>query len=81
MSRKERGRRPHAYSLDLQRDEFGVEVTAEDQPDLREVRAVYQSGHGRFLVVQRQGRIVGTIGLIMAFGEREGALRDRRPSR
>jgi GNAT superfamily N-acetyltransferase len=62
------------HILSIQRDEFGVEVTAEDQPDLREVRAVYQSGTGGFWVAERQGRIVGTIGLI-GFGEREGALR------
>jgi GNAT superfamily N-acetyltransferase len=67
-----------AHILAIQRDEFGVEVTAEDQPDLREVRSVYQSGTGGFWVAERPnakgGRIVGTIGLI-GFGEREGALR------
>ena len=63
-----------AHILSIQRDEFGVKVTAEDQTDLREVRAVYQSGTGGFWVAEQAGRIVGTIGLI-GFGEREGALR------
>ena len=67
-----------AHILAIQRDEFGVEVTAQDQPDLREVRAVYQSGTGGFWVAERAsaegGRIVGTIGLI-GFGDCEGALR------
>ena len=63
-----------AHILAIQRDEFGVEVTAEDQPDLREVRAVYQSGTGGFWVAEREGRIVGTIGLI-GFGDGQGALR------
>lgn len=63
-----------AHILAIQRDEFGVEVTAEDQPDLREVRSIYQSGTGGFWVAESAGRIVGTIGLI-GFGEREGALR------
>jgi len=48
MSRKTRT--PSSRTLSIQRDEFGVEVTAEDQPDLREVRAVYQSGTGGFWV-------------------------------
>ncbi len=63
-----------AHILAIQRDEFGVPVTAEDQPDLREVQAVYQSGTGGFWVAEQAGRIVGTIGLI-GFGEGEGALR------
>ena len=63
-----------SHILAIQRDEFAVEVTAEDQPDLREVRSVYQSGTGGFWVAEREGKIVGTIALI-GFGEREGALR------
>lgn len=63
-----------AHILAIQRDEFGISVTAEDQPDLRAVRAVYQSGTGGFWVAERAGRIVGTIGLI-GFGDRQGALR------
>lgn len=63
-----------AHILAIQRDEFGVDVTAEDQPDLREVRAVYQSGTGGFWVAEREGRIAGTIGLI-GFGDGQGALR------
>ena len=63
-----------AHILSIQRDEFGVPVTAEDQPDLRAVGAVYQSGTGGFWVAEREGRIVGTIGLI-GFGDRQGALR------
>lgn len=67
-----------AHILAIQRDEFGVPVTAEDQPDLRAVREVYQCGTGGFWVAERAGRIVGTIGLIGfdgVGGERQGALR------
>ena len=63
-----------AHILAIQQGEFAVPVTAEDQPDLRAVAEVYQSGTGGFWVAERVGRIVGTIGLI-GFGTSEGALR------
>lgn len=63
-----------AHILAIQQGEFAVPVTAEDQPDLRAVAEVYQSGTGGFWVAEREGRIVGTIGLI-GFGTSEGALR------
>lgn len=63
-----------AHILAIQQGEFAVPVTAEDQPDLRAVAEVYQSGTGGFWVAERDGRIVGTIGLI-GFGTSEGALR------
>jgi N-acetylglutamate synthase-like GNAT family acetyltransferase len=63
-----------AHILSIQQGEFAVPVTAEDQPDLRAVAEVYQSGMGGFWVAEMDGRIVGTIGLI-GFGTSEGALR------
>ncbi len=63
-----------AHILAIQQGEFAVPVTAEDQPDLRSVAEVYQSGTGGFWMAEREGRIVGTIGLI-CFGTSEGALR------
>lgn len=67
-----------AHVLSIQQGEFAVPVTAEDQPDLRAVAEVYQSGNGGFWVAEMassQGcRIVGTIGLI-GFGTSESALR------
>ncbi len=63
-----------AHILAIQQGEFAVPVTAEDQPDLRAVADVYQSGTGGFWVAEMEGRIVGTIGLI-GFGNGEGALR------
>ena len=53
-----------AHILAIQQGEFAVPVTAEEQPDLRAVAEVYQSGTGGFWVAERDGRIVGTIGLI-----------------
>jgi len=63
-----------AHVVSIQQGEFAVPVTAEDQPDLRAVAEVYQSGTGGFWVAEREGRIIGTIGLI-GFGAHEGALR------
>lgn len=63
-----------AHILAIQQGEFAVPVTAEEQPDLRAVAEVYQSGTGGFWVAERDGRIVGTIGLI-GFSASECALR------
>ena len=49
--------------LPIQREEFGVSVTAEDQPDLREIETFYQSGSGDFWLAEIGGTVVGTIGL------------------
>jgi len=67
------------HILAIQQGEFAVPVTPEEQPDLRAVAEVYQSGTGGFWVAEwasAEGvsRIVGTIGLI-GFGDRQGALR------
>jgi N-acetylglutamate synthase-like GNAT family acetyltransferase len=60
--------------LPIQREEFGIAITAEDQPDLDAIPAFYQSGKGAFLVAEDRGRIVGTIGM-KDIGSDEGALR------
>ncbi len=49
--------------LQIQREEFGLAITAADQPDLRTVPAFYQTGRGAFLVAESGNRIVGTIGM------------------
>ena len=52
-----------ALILGIQRDEFGFDVTAADQPDLLEIPAFYQTGRGEFWVALAGDRIVGTIAL------------------
>ncbi|MBZ9789442.1 GNAT family N-acetyltransferase [Rhizobium sp. 3T7] len=49
--------------LPIQREEFGIAITADDQPDLAVISDFYQSGKGQFWVAVRDGQIVGTIGL------------------
>jgi N-acetylglutamate synthase-like GNAT family acetyltransferase len=60
--------------LGIQRDEFGIPITAEDQPDLLDVRQHYRRGNGNFWVAIEDGVLVGTIGLL-DIGHAHGALR------
>ena len=58
----------------IQQGEFGVLVTLEDQPDLLDIPAFYQTGGGGFWVAEAEGRIIGSIAL-KSFGSGQGALR------
>lgn len=63
-----------ALILTIQRDEYGFEITAQDQPDLLDVPGFYQVGAGGFWVARDGGDVVGTIALHDLGGGR-GALR------
>jgi N-acetylglutamate synthase-like GNAT family acetyltransferase len=58
----------------IQREEFGIPITLEDQPDLADIDKFYRSGAGDFWVAEASGQIVGTIALI-DIGRGQGALR------
>lgn len=58
----------------IQRDEFGVAITAEEQPDLTEVPTFYQTGAGNFWVAITGERVIGTVAL-KDIGNHEAALR------
>ena len=60
--------------LDIQRNEFDVPITIDDQTDLRDVENFYQQGNGNFWVARHRNQIVGTIALI-DIGNNELALR------
>jgi N-acetylglutamate synthase-like GNAT family acetyltransferase len=60
--------------LPIQREEFGIPINAEDQPDLQAVADFYQTGAGGFWVAKANGRVVGTIGL-KDIGNKAAALR------
>ena len=62
-----------ALILPIQQREFGVQITAEDQPDLRRIPEVYQAGRGGFWVGLDGDEVVATLGLIDFGGG--GALR------
>jgi len=58
----------------IQRDEFGVAISAEDQPDLAAIPEIYQKGAGNFWLSLVDGNVTGTVAL-MDIGNLEGALR------
>lgn len=60
--------------LPIQREEFGIDITADAQPDLRVIPDFYQSGKGQFWVAVKDGAIVGTLGL-KDIGNHQAALR------
>jgi len=60
--------------LPIQREEFGVDVTLEDQPDLLDIPGYYRAGRGNFWVAVDAGQVVGTLALLDVGGG-DGALR------
>lgn len=56
-----------AHILAIQNDEAGLDLTIEDQPDLRNVLEAYSDG--AFWVAVNHNKVVGTIGL-MIIGDR-----------
>jgi GNAT superfamily N-acetyltransferase len=64
-----------ALIVGIQHDEFGFDITWDDQPDLHDIDGFYRSGHGQFWVARDgDGTVVGSIGL-RDCGEGLGALR------
>lgn len=64
-----------ALIVSIQNEEFGIAITAEDQPDLHEIPDFYQRDAGDFWIAQAPGGgIVGTIGL-RDIGDGAAALR------
>lgn len=60
--------------LPIQQQEFGIAITAEAQPDLRDIPGFYQHGAGNFWIALDDGEVVGTIGLL-DIGHKQAALR------
>jgi N-acetylglutamate synthase-like GNAT family acetyltransferase len=58
----------------IQRNEFGMPITAEQQPDLRRIPTYYQVRHGNFWVALSGADVVGTIALL-DIGASQGAVR------
>ncbi len=60
--------------LGIQTGEFGIPITAEKQPDLKDISGYYQTGAGNFWVAVDAGRVVGTVSLL-DIGGRQASLR------
>lgn len=60
--------------LEIQRAEFGMSISAQDQPDLARIPSFYQVRHGNFWVALSGDEVVGTISLL-DIGASQGALR------
>lgn len=60
--------------LGIQKAEFGLSLTAADQPDLQNIGSFYQQGKGNFWIAEENGIVAGTIALI-DFGNNNTALR------
>ena len=60
--------------LNIQNAEFGIPISLEDQPDLVEIPAFYQTNYGNFWIAKIANKIVGTISLF-DIGDHKGALR------
>jgi N-acetylglutamate synthase-like GNAT family acetyltransferase len=58
----------------IQREEFGIAITAEDQPDLSDIRHFYQRDSGNFWIALHQGKVVGSVALL-DIGHGQAALR------
>ena len=50
--------------LHIQQNEFGVEVTLQDQPDLMAINDFYRKGKGNFWIAVENEKLLGTVGLI-----------------
>lgn len=49
--------------LPIQQLEFGVKITREEQPDLVDIKGVFQTGVGNFWIAVIDGKVIGTIGV------------------
>jgi len=58
----------------IQQQEFGIPITLDAQPDLRDIPGFYQKGNGNFWVALHGAEVVGTIALL-DIGNNQGALR------
>ncbi len=60
--------------IPIQREEFGFDITYEEQPDLTDVDGFYRKGEGEFWVAVSGHDVIGTIALL-DLGNGQGALR------
>ncbi|NOX34159.1 MAG: GNAT family N-acetyltransferase [Deltaproteobacteria bacterium] len=60
--------------VNIQQEEFGIAITAKDQPDLCNIQSFYQKDKGNFWVAVLNEKAIGTISLL-DIGNEQAALR------
>ncbi len=60
--------------LGIQRNEFGIDIDLDRQPDLRDIPTFYQTNLGNFWIARIEEHVIGTIALL-DIGHGQGALR------
>ncbi len=50
--------------INIQQNEFAIEISAEDQPDLKDIEQFYQQGRGNFWVAVIDDTVIGTVALL-----------------
>jgi N-acetylglutamate synthase-like GNAT family acetyltransferase len=60
--------------LSIQQVEFGIPITLESQPDLKNIPSFYQQDAGNFWIATIENKVAGTIALL-DIGNSHGALR------
>lgn len=60
--------------ISIQKTEFEIPITLEQQPDLNDINSFYQINNGNFWVALVNDKVVGTIALL-DIGNNQGALR------
>jgi GNAT superfamily N-acetyltransferase len=63
-----------AVILPIQQTEFGIPISLDDQPDLRDIPSFYRHGGGNFWVAVAGAEVVGTVALL-DIGDGRAALR------
>lgn len=63
-----------ALILPIQQTEFGIPITAAEQPDLRDIPQFYQRDAGNFWVALADDQVIGTVALL-DIGNGQTALR------
>jgi GNAT superfamily N-acetyltransferase len=71
---REDGAQVTPFVIGIQRGEFNVPITVEEQPDLVDPIGFFRHGAGNFWVATHGNRIAGTIGLL-DIGDGTGVLR------
>ncbi len=51
--------------LDIQNNESKINLSLEEQPDLLDIKHSYQDAGGEFWLAMSDGKVIGTIGLMM----------------